>query len=925
MLVRGAWIAMLVWTVAGAAAGQSASPPMQLADRGPTFFAIPTPGAAPVDARDASAMRRRVSLELIDVPLGVALRVITQQSGVRFVYKPEFVPEDMRVTLEAQNIRVSAALTELLSDARLDVELTGPSEATLIRRVGPALGGGRNQAGGTIQGRVIDAETRLSLDQVAVRVEGLALSGITTSDGRYTIRNVPAGTYRVSARRLGYTPLTKSATAVPDQATVADFALVRSPSQLDQVVVTGTIAPTAQRELPNPITVIGAEEIQQKGITSLTQLFQGEVPGVVAYDPGNFSDQFGAEITVRGASTLDDLNPRTIKTYIDGVEVSDPTWLLYIDPKMIERIEIVRGPQASTLYGAAAISGVMQVFTKKGSAWPHPRVSATLSSGMIEHRFSGSPAPQADLGVSVEGGSEAFSYNAGGSYVYIGNWGPDYGSYNWSGFASVRRTEGRITVAATVRVNDHESAVPANRVWANYVESGIWHNGPAGIAGAGLIPGHERVSAPQQTIGATITYATTDNWSQTLAVGRDQGTSPNIVQTAPKYTTPADSLLFVAPNDQARTSIGYNTTLRLPVGRSVSTSWTAGIDYWQLSGTSAFAFGTPSTVGNLSPQFSSLSRTDDHDAGYFLQSTMGVLDAVFVTAGLRAESNPNFGSAHGLDYSPRVGLSYAREMGPLSIKIRTAYGRAIRPPVAGDKQAAIFDPLSRQAANPRLGPEVQVGGDGGIDVYYRDVASLETTYYSQRADDLLQSALLAFDPSTGASIYQNQNVGRVKNTGVELHGSLRPIAPLRLTATYSVTASRVERLAPGYVGSFTHTYHVGEDVLGVAHSAGALGVQVLEGPTTVTVDASLIGRSRNVDWLSYFTQSVGRLNPNPAATPQAIMYPVLAKYDVSVAHELTNHLAAFVRVRNLTNNVTPDFRNHYEMMGRSTMAGVRLQ
>ena len=47
-------------------------------------------------------------------------------------------------------------------------------------------------------------------------------------------------------------------------------------------------------------------------------------------------------------------------------------------------LEIIRGPQASTLYGSEALNGVMQIFTKQGAPHSRPRVEAMASAGLIQ-------------------------------------------------------------------------------------------------------------------------------------------------------------------------------------------------------------------------------------------------------------------------------------------------------------------------------------------------------------------------------------------------------------------------------------------------------------------------------------------------------------------------------------------------------------
>src|SRR5690606_22003959 len=147
--------------------------------------------------------------------------------------------------------------------------------------------------------------------------------------------------------------------------------------------------------------VINAADIERRGITRIDQLFRGEVPGLLAMEEGmlaynsTITEVHGARSSLqantagtssvkmysRGASSLDG-GPNPIKVYVDGVELLDASYLGAIDPGSIERIEIITGPQAATIYGSGALGGVMQIFTKKGAGQSMFDGSVTLRYGM---------------------------------------------------------------------------------------------------------------------------------------------------------------------------------------------------------------------------------------------------------------------------------------------------------------------------------------------------------------------------------------------------------------------------------------------------------------------------------------------------------------------------------------------------------------
>lgn len=138
------------------------------------------------------------------------------------------------------------------------------------------------------------------------------------------------------------------------------FALTAAAQSNERIVVTATRSAQQLIESLADVTLIDAEEIAHAGAMSLVELLQ-RVPGLEISSnggPGSVSSIF-----IRGANRGHTL------LLIDGVRVnsatSGSTALEAIPLEQIERIEILKGP-ASSLYGADAIGGVIQVFTRSG-------------------------------------------------------------------------------------------------------------------------------------------------------------------------------------------------------------------------------------------------------------------------------------------------------------------------------------------------------------------------------------------------------------------------------------------------------------------------------------------------------------------------------------------------------------------------------
>ena len=180
-----------------------------------------------------------------------------------------------------------------------------------------------------------------------------------------------------------------------------------NPQRLDPVSVTATRGSQPVTDLLADVTVIGRDEIARAGVQSLTELLQRQ-PGVEIVQnggPGSVSGVF-----LRGANRGQTL------VLIDGMRVASSTagatTLEAIPLDQIERIEVLRGP-ASSLYGADAIGGVIQVFTRRGTQDLAANLSAgygTYATSTITGGISGSVGP---LRFSVQGGAtKSAGFNA---------------------------------------------------------------------------------------------------------------------------------------------------------------------------------------------------------------------------------------------------------------------------------------------------------------------------------------------------------------------------------------------------------------------------------------------------------------------------------------------------------------------------------
>lgn len=895
------WIACLLSGTPRITVGQDGHV-VEVAVRGPRFISAGASAETPVDASAAAPLRRRVRLALDSVTLDEALQAIIAQAGLEMAYSGRVVPLSRRVSLRASGITVAAALTEVLLDAGVDVAVTPGGQLSLVpRRTGSSTS--RALADSVaVEGRVTDQASGAPIVGAAITVLGESGGAVTAADGRFRLTGLAPGTHTLQVRFIGYTPVER-VVVVGDAAgppIVLDVALTRTIPQLAQLVVTGTVIPTEERALPTPITVISGEEIRAQHLTRIDQLFRGTVPGSVAWDLGAMN--YFSSINTRGATSFGD---NTIKTYIDGVEVADPLYIANIDPNSIDRVEIIRGPQASTVYGSGAISGVMQVFTRRGGAnLTRPSVEASAAIGGIESDQRDGLSARQDYSLSVRGGAPSGGYYLGGSYRDVGAWLPSYYSHDGAFNGGLHLTQGALSVAGTARYS-------VKRLSDLYA--------PA-LARAGYrffsVPSYLTNRVQQQTYGIQVTHATRSWWRQQLTVGYDQSLFEQY-NTQPRFTTPDDSLLTVGATDATKVSLTYNTSVHARLSSTIESDLTVGVDHYSFRGMSASTTTASRNSGTIDGQSFAVSRLPYSNSGLFAQVQLGVFDQLFVTAGVRGEWNDNFGDEYGAAVSPRLGATWSRTLGAVTAKVRGSYGEAIRAPTAEQKVANV-SPFSVQLANPLLGPERQTGWDAGADLYFGTRASLGITYYDQEVKDLIDAVT---DPAASTFTLQWQNVGRIRNAGWELEGRVA-VGLVRLGATFSVANSTVRSLSPTYTGA----YQVGDRVNGVSRYSGGASLTINPTPrTTVTGGLTHVGSWRSTDVIALFGVFFDGQPFRGSGRDYWITYPAFTKVNVGVTQVVTSQLSAFARVENVGNVLAVERDNLTTPMGRISVLGVRLQ
>ena len=240
---------------------------------------------------------------------------------------------------------------------------------------------------GILQGTVSDS-SGITLPNAAVTVEGTRLRATTGAGGGYEVRGVPAGTFTVRVRLIGYRAASGPVTVAAGDVAHLDFTLRRSTVQLAPIdVVVGSRARhTAAEELAVPVDIFPAEQLAQQGSAETSVILQAVSPSInfprqSVTDAGDVVRPF----TLRGLSpdhTLVLVNgwrrhqTALVNNFTYGMGAgSSGVDLNALPSGALDRIEVLRDGAAAQ-YGSDAIAGVVNLVLKDGDFTPYLNADA---------------------------------------------------------------------------------------------------------------------------------------------------------------------------------------------------------------------------------------------------------------------------------------------------------------------------------------------------------------------------------------------------------------------------------------------------------------------------------------------------------------------------------------------------------------------
>jgi len=237
------------------------------------------------------------------------------------------------------------------------------------------------QEAATVSGRVTNAQGQPEA-AVLVRIESLNVGASSGADGNYRLV-VPGARIRagqsvtITASRTGLSPVSRTVTLSPGANLTQNFQMATSVLLLEDIVVTGTAGAVEARKVPFEVGQVTAEDIQVPSANAASAL-QGKVAGVTVVS-GSGRPGSAPSIILRGAKSINAAGRNQEPLYIvDGVILGAS--VVDVDALDIEKIEVLKGAAAASMYGSRAANGVIQITTRRGSRVADDQVRYTFRS-----------------------------------------------------------------------------------------------------------------------------------------------------------------------------------------------------------------------------------------------------------------------------------------------------------------------------------------------------------------------------------------------------------------------------------------------------------------------------------------------------------------------------------------------------------------
>ena len=559
-------------------------------------------------------------------------------------------------------------------------------------------------------------------------------------------------------------------------------------AQLGTVVVSASKVPKPASSLTQPVTVLLGEDLRARGVTRVSDALR-EVPGAALVQSGSYGAV--TSLFLRGGES------RYTKVLIDGVPVNAPGGFFdfsHLTTDNIDRIEIVRGP-ASVLYGADAVSGIVQIFTRKGSA--EPRASVGLRAGTYR---------SLDVDGDAVGSTPLGGFSFGAANHFTRGILPFNNEYR----------NGTLSSALTLA----EGASGEARISARYTAAEFHY--PTDFVGQ-LVDSNSYRTQHRLTVGLDAGRNLNSNIQSRLLLGSNDVSDLTADIAIPFGAT--------SPQYSEFRSRGYrrNAEGRLSFFLPTDATITVGAAYEREHENSSNGSGA---VGGATVQTDSFDASR-HNVAYYTELLGNLTERFSYTLSGRMDDNSDYDRFG----TYRIGAN--ANVLP-TVRLRASLSTAFNAPAFNQLRPTLYT-----IGSPSLRPERIRSAEVGLVTTIRpELIQASASYFTQRFSDLIQYVNGA--PPTFKGSYANLTAA--SSNGFEAEVQVSPVRSWRGSASYTIVAPRVRAVAPGYQGSDK----VGDALIRRPSHSGTLAVSHAR-PSSASfgVAMSFVGKRADLDFAQF--------------------------------------------------------------------------
>ncbi len=698
---------------------------------------------------------------------------------------------------------------------------------------------------------------------------GAPVQAISSStDGSYNLSLSP-GNYRIQFSLAPFVPRDLALELSTGSTRILNIRMELAPLS-DQVLVTGQAEPIQGQRSSAPNSIISREEMDLRQSVAL--------PDLLSYSTGVTFSRTGAN---GGTASLflNGGNSNFVKVLVDGSSINPPGGAVdfsILTADNLDKIEIVRGAE-SAMYGTDAVSGVVQLFSHRGTT--------TVPAFSI---FS-------------EGGS--YSSGRGG-----GQLSGLIGRFDYSGAASYLQTEGQYPntdfINRTLSGNFGYSFSDTNQLRLSLRNN----DADAGVAGqtAFTPPSlHQRYNQELFSANARWDFATGTHWRSQVMGAESYTRQHSFNPEQSFYISGADSFCpQTSPTAVATTEFcDYVFDSRYQYNRaSINAQTTYSIR--NFSATAGYQY----EVENASIYYLEQPHVRRNNQAGFLDFRYSPVSRLSLDFGVRIEGNDYFGTRA----VPRAGASYLLRQATGAFgdtRLRAFYGQGIKEPRLDQTYGT--DPCD--PGNISLKPESNKNWSVGFDQkLISDRVKLGADYFSNRFYDIVSFAFCLPDepcpvtPPPGCSFgygnYFNTDLARARGTNID--AEIRATKWLFIRGNYTYDDSLVIK-SPN---AFDPALLPGNQLLRRPANSGSVTFSATFHRFNATFAGYFVGERTDSDFLGL------GLTRNPG----------YARFDISASYNFYRGLFVYARATNLFDKTYQDALG-YPALGRDARIGLRYQ